>query len=756
MADSDQPESSPESMGEAAATSPPASDETAVTDPAGEAAVADPLSVDETAVTDETAVSDELAQPAGSLTAVDEPSIPVDDPAAWRRTERRALLEILALCGLVIVQPVLDIAGRSPDFFLYHGAGSLDILLLVAGLTLVPPLLLWGIGGLARLAGPRIRTVTHELTVGALLVALAVQVGKHLFPLRGAPLAVLAVAAAAVGLYAYRRWRTSKQLLRVASVGPLVFVLLFVFASPSSALVLPSGSLKAGAGAAPGATHPPVVLLVLDELPLVSLLGPDGMIDERRFPNFARLAGQSTWYRNATTVSGSTPYALPAILTGNYPEGKEAPHYSRYPDNLFTLLSGVYDLHVRESITQLCPPARCGTTDPPPRGGLAALFRESVALLGQVLSPGEVRQAPESSYREPTRREAGADAEPTPGPEDPTDPQFRWSALNDNQPSRFSEFLAELRPAGRPALHFLHLLMPHTPWTYLPSGMRYPEPEGLVNDGDGWVSLAYERHLAQLDYTDRLIGETLRRLTETGLYDEALLVVTADHGVSFTPGAQGRQAHQASQAPGEVLWVPMFVKEPRQRTGRVDDRNWEQVDLLPTIAAQVNLPVSWRTDGVPATEGPRERTEKHYYDQPGDQVIFPGPRILAEVISGAARPAVPTVLPELVGRATDELPVTNGGLVTVSNRSEFNDVDPAGGQVPALVLGSVPAAVPVGTPLAVALNGRIAAVVPVGEADSAGRRFGGLIRDDSLFRPGANRLEVFEVATGGVLRRLRG
>ncbi|HEX5541806.1 MAG TPA: sulfatase-like hydrolase/transferase [Micromonospora sp.] len=721
--------------------------------------------VDETATADqitapdEAAAGDDLAQQLASdnLAVTDEPPTPVDEPTTWRRTERRALLEIVALCGLVIVQPVLDVTGRSPDFFLYHRADSFDILLLVAGLTLIPPLLLWGFGVVTRPAGPRIREATHTLTVGALLAALAIQVGKHLLPLRGGPLALLAATVAAAGLYAYRRWQASGQLLRVASVGPLVFVLLFVFASPTSALVLPSGAFGVGGGTTRGASHPPVVLLVLDELPLVSLLGPDGGIDARRFPNFARLAGQSTWYRNATAVSGSTPYALPAMLAGAYPVAKDAPHHSRYPDNLFTLLGDLYDLHVRESITQLCPPSRCDTPEPSAQGGLPALLRDSATLLAQVLSPAEPQRTPESTYREPTRREAGRGDAPdaSSGGEAPTDPRFRWSALEENQPARFSDFLAELRPSHRPALHFLHLLMPHTPWTYLPSGMRYPEPKGLVNDGDGWVSLAYERHLAQLAYTDRLIGQTLHRLDETGLYDEALVVVTADHGVSFTPGAQGRQAPQVRQAPGEVLWVPTFVKEPGQRSGRIDDRNWEQVDLLPTIAAQVNVPVRWRTDGVSATGGQRERAEKHYYDQPGERMSIPGPENFEAVATGAARPTVPVLRPELVGQATAGLQITDGGSATVSNGADFADVDPASGQVPALVCGSVPASVPSGTPLAIALNGRIAAVVPVAPADSNGRRFCGLIRDDSLFQSGVNQLEVLEVTGAEALRRLR-
>lgn len=671
----------------------------------------------------------------------------------WRRTEFRALLELVALSGLVVAQPLLDITGRSPDFFLFHGAGAGDILVLLVLLTGMPPLTLWAVGAFTRLAGHRVRAAVHSLTVGLLLGALAVQVGKHLLPLRGTPLVLLAVAVAAGGLYAYRRWRASAQLLRVAAVGPAVFALLFVFASPTSALVLP-GARDTGGTAVAGAEHPPVVLLVLDELPLVSLLDPAGRIDEQRFPNFARLAAGSTWYRNATAVSGSTPYALPAMLTGRYPAGADAPHYARYPDNLFTLLDGVYDIRASESISQLCPPSRCTPEQTTARGGLSGLLRDSIALLAQVLSPVDTPRDPTAGYREQTAREAGL-ADSQSSASFPTDSKFRWDALGHNQPARLRTFLAGLRPTDRPTLHFLHLLLPHTPWSYLPSGMRYDPPKDLVNDGDGWVSLAYDRYDAQLRYTDRVVGELLRRLEETGLYERALVVVTADHGLSFTPGAQGRQTDQARRAPGEVLWVPTFVKEPGQTSARIDDRNWEQVDLLPTVAAHIGVSVPWRIDGVSALDRPRERAEKRFHGEPAEPVTVSGD-VFQAVLTGAARPALPPApAPELLGRPIAELPVTDGGPVTVVDAEAFRNVEPSTGLVPALVCGSVPATVPDGTPVAIALNGRIATVVRVVAPDGPGRRFCGLIRDDSLFRSGENHLELFEVASGNALRRLR-
>lgn len=672
---------------------------------------------------------------------------------ARRLTERRAALEIVALCGLVITQPLLDVTGRSPDFFLFHGAAGRDVLLFVAACVLPPPLVLWGIGALTRLAGPAVRGATHTATVGLLLTALALQVGKHLLPLRGVPLVLAAVALGAVGGYAHRRWSAPGQLLRFASAGPLIFVLLFVLVSPASAVVLPRERGGSGPGAARSAGHPPVVLIVLDELPLVSLLGPDGRVDADRFPHFARLAGQSTWYRNATGVSGWTPYALPAMLTGRYPTAAGAPHYSRYPDNLFTLLGGRYDIRAQESIAQLCPPSRCARSA---SAGpvLPTLLREGAGLLGQVLSPTDDDRDPTSSYREVPRQEAERDRQQPA----PTDPRFRWDTLDDNQPARFTDFLAGLR-AGRtsvrPTLDFLHLLMPHSPWSYLPSGVRYDAPPDLPNDGTGWVTLARDRHLAQLGYTDRLIGETLRTLEETGGLDEALVVVTADHGVSFTPQAQGRGLDSVRRSPGEVLWVPMFVKEPGQRVGRVDDRNWEHVDLLPTIADLVDVEVPWRVDGVSATGGGRDRSEKYYYDQPGKRIAIPGPAAFTAVVGATVPP--PTSRSELLGRAVADFEVVETGVsARVTNLAALRRVDPAEGKLPVLLHGTVPATVPDGTRLAVAVNGRIGAVVPVVAPDPGGRRFAALVGDDALYNPGVNQLELFELTDDqATLRRLR-
>ena len=67
----------------------------------------------------------------------------------------------------------------------------------------------------------------------------------------------------------------------------------------------------------------------------------------------------------------------------------------------------------------------------------------------------------------------------------------------------------------------------------------------------------------------------------------------------------------------------------------VDDRNWEQVDLLPTIADLVNIQVPWKMEGASQTGEPtRTRTEKWWFDIPGHREVRDGPANWKVVLAG--------------------------------------------------------------------------------------------------------------------------
>ena len=89
------------------------------------------------------------------------------------------------LSGFAIAQPLLDVTGKSPDFFLFRRADRLDILALVLGVILLPALLIWAVEVVVGLVSERVRRFLHLAAVFGLFTLLAIQVAKKLTDLRG-------------------------------------------------------------------------------------------------------------------------------------------------------------------------------------------------------------------------------------------------------------------------------------------------------------------------------------------------------------------------------------------------------------------------------------------------------------------------------------------------------------------------------------------------------------------------------------------
>jgi hypothetical protein len=700
---------------------------------------------------------------------------------AWARVADRgqlwSLLELFVLTGFVVAQPLLDITGKAPDYFIFRRAGRVDMLLLIGIVTLLPALALWVVELLAGLAGAAVRHTAHVVILTWLLAVFALEAGKKLLPVRGTALmAVAAVAALAAG-FLYIRLGWLRLWLRYLAPAPLVFALLFATTSPSAKLLLPASS-PAGTRApvVTGAQRPPIVMVFFDEFPLESLLDSKGQVDARVYPNFAKVAGGSTWYRNATGVSGFTPWAMPAMLTGQYPRKVKAPITAEYPDNLFTLFGRSYNLEVKESITQLCPVGRCGRSGSVGGGGMGKILADTARLWKDVASPYDVVLDPASFADTQTTEVAGPDRN---GADRTTDvnPTFQFGKVgHTNEPGRWNEFLDSIQVSDpQPTLYFLHVLMPHAPWRYLPSGATYPyrsfSGNGMQDSrdwGPGIYDQNHERHLLQLAYTDKLIGQLLQRLKDQGLYDKSLLVLTADHGDGFTVGNKARSLGDRNAH--ELMWVPLFIKSPGQTAGRVDDRNWEHVDLLPTLASMVGIQVPWRTDGFSETGPPaRKRTQKYWYGIPGQQQIQDGPPAFATVLHGVTDTLVRAqegerglyrygATADWIYKSPGEVgQVVAGGAMPRAEITHWGDafqtIDPGSGQVPAFVYGQMASGPPPpGAKLAVVINGKIGGVnsffydAPGGKAD----KFAAVV-PDFLYHagPGHQQVQLYLVQQAG-------
>lgn len=672
--------------------------------------------------------------------------------AGWR-AEGLLALELVALCGLGFARPVLDTFGRSPETFVARSASPAVIVAFGLVVLLVPALALALAALATRALGPRARLVAHGvlvLVVGAIAARRLIRDVTHGdWP---PPLVISLGVAVGLGLAALR-WRTdaTRAFLRVAGAASVVYLVQFLALSPTSDLVIGGTpgvdrEVAAGVSAALGDDPPDVLVLAFDALPTQTLLDGRGRIDAELFPNFAALAGMSSWYRNHTTVSMFTRDAIPAILTGRFPDPTNAPDdmVADDPENLFTLLGASYDLHAQEQITRLCPDDLC------PRPAAAGLSR----LLGDAVT----------WWR-------GA------GEGDESEDEFSLPALlDDDRFGEAEEWIDELpgtpdeaaaARADGPDLHFYHAALPHDPWQYLPDGTVYETeryPVGYFRTG--WygpgIGVGHQRHVLQAQAADHLLGEVLGRLEAAGTLDETLVVVTADHGHAFVAGTAWRWLSEANHE--ELMWAPLLVKEPGQRKPEVVDDNVMSVDLVPTIAESLGVEVPWHVDGRPAGEAHRRDQGVKYVDDDEDNLWRARPteslvrvtgveesfeRVMAaDPVTATGDGAVWQRTPhgDLVGRPVDDLdvgrPWPGDAEVEVAGVDRLADID-LDDPLPLEAIGR--SELDDGTYVAYALNGTVAAVAEAERDPKADAPLVlGLLRPD-LFVDGANELATYVV-----------
>lgn len=653
-------------------------------------------------------------------------------------------LELAGLSGLAFAAPVLEALGRSPESLIALDAGPGDIVVFALVVALGPALALAAIGAVARLGGRGLRQVLHLDLVGVLAGLVAWRLAADATAWSVTPLVVTGLVAGALVGVLRHRLPSARTFLRFAAVAPVVFVAQFLAFSPAAALVwhraVPVDAEAAAATASLAESGPPVVVVVLDALPTAALLDGTGHIDAELYPALAGLADEASWYRNHTTVAPSTLDAVPALLTGRYPTGTAGPTAVDHPHNLFTLLGGSYDLSVHEEVTFLCPDTLCP--------------RPEVFAVDDLLSTGR------DLWRDKlTRREAGVAS-------------FIPRATDSRRHGRYAALIAgeDHSPGDRPGLFFYHLMFPHEPFEFLPDGSLYAgshPPRGLF--AGRWartgMDVARQRFVLQLQAADRQLGDLFASLRAAGTYDDALIVVTADHGNSFEPDEPWRGVSEGNLA--EIMWTPLIIKAPGQAGGRIADTNVSSIDVLPTIADILGVDLPWEVDGRPVDDvDGRHPWRKHIAawelndlePPPGEHLLavdgrVPFRRVLAaDWVPGGGPDAVwqRGVHDDLLGRPVAELTIGSPAAdlrLEVDGLEQWDDVDLH--TWPPLEIGGVAWASP-DSAVAIGLNGVVAAVVPPEPTPFGISSVHALVLPEAR-RPGRNEVTAYlvEDAPGG-------
>lgn len=177
-------------------------------------------------------------------------------------------------------------------------------------------------------------------------------------------------------------------------------------------------------------------------------------------------------------------------------------------------------------------------------------------------------------------------------------PQAHADVTNPGMEAGLIRFIERVRDPERPFFLFAYFWDPH--FDYLPPApydtMFVGENSEHIDVRDFDISDAIHPGIsaAQLDFilaqyageiraTDELLGRFFELLRQRGLWDDALVIVTADHGEEFFE--HGKKGHKKNLHV-ETVQVPLFVKYPAGRgpaPGTRDPRLVSLVDVVPTV-----------------------------------------------------------------------------------------------------------------------------------------------------------------------------
>jgi arylsulfatase A-like enzyme len=354
------------------------------------------------------------------------------------------------------------------------------------------------------------------------------------------------------------------------------------------AVALPLAGLASCAGGGSEAVRPArhVVLISLDTT-RADQLGLYGNPTVKT-PHLDRLAAESVVLDDFMTVVPTTLAAHVSLFTGNYP------HTHGTPRNGFL---------VNERNVML--PEILGEHD-----FVTAGFAGSFALEGRF----DFAQGFEH-YDEAFERFAGEGGR----------------LQNERSAESVTQAVIDYLDRGEVPEHlflFVHYFDPHAPYEapppydtmYDPSGRealpdwKTVRHEGLVKPGskDELADRLARQYAAEISYMDHHLGRLLDELRERGILDEALLVVTSDHGENFWEhGAvfdHGWSTYQTTMRGVGIIRLPGAALAGT-RVGGVA----ANIDILPTMLDHLGIPLP---DGIDGEAIDLERAE------PLDRVRF--------------------------------------------------------------------------------------------------------------------------------------
>jgi arylsulfatase A-like enzyme len=362
-------------------------------------------------------------------------------------------------------------------------------------------------------------------------------------------------------------------------------------------------AVPAGQEATPAPTYPNIVLIVIDTV-RADHVGCYGY-ERNTTPNIDAVARHALVFKNAISAASWTTPSVAALLSSQYPSTMGIHDKPAKLNTEYSLLAEVLKKH-----------------------GYRTHGIVSFSYLSNRLGFGRGFD----EYDERSHRGHGGVVSPL-------------------VTTKAVKFLKSL--PTQPFFLFVHNFDPHYSYILHDQYNYVPKYEGKVKSGQiidtlremrpsmSPEDIRYMVNLfdSELAYTDMFVDKILQELKRQKLYDDAIIVITADHGEEFMD--RGWIGHTATLYQ-ELIHVPLLIKLPTNRPGVVDAQV-ALIDVMPTLLSHLGLEVPENLEGraldlaapgniteVPIFSRAHKRMKRMHFDQrPGPDKIFAKRSVIA-------------------------------------------------------------------------------------------------------------------------------
>jgi hypothetical protein len=356
-----------------------------------------------------------------------------------------------------------------------------------------------------------------------------------------------------------------------------ITILYFIFLSPASVIF----NVEKTQDIVISAKNPtPVYIIVFDEFSGLTLQTKTRVLDKKRYPNWAALLDDSDYFPNALTTNTITNKAIPSILTGNSSDENGL----LSANNLLATFASMGPINSYSKVV----PADLNTFES--WKSIETFSTDLLTIYFHLLTHKEWAEEYLGTIPE-TWANFGLFKS-----------KSNWSFYG---ASSFDPWISMAIESGT-SFNFLHILFPHGPYGMTPSGKSSWAPSEILEKSktkenfeasQTYINVVYHSYMLQAAYTDKMIGQFITELKRKGIYKKSLIIVTADHGVSYDKTGVSRRQLKTRESWANIISVPLIIKYPQSDQGRTVNTVVTSLDIVPTIFSVLGINPVWKTDG---------------------------------------------------------------------------------------------------------------------------------------------------------------